>query len=189
MGKMFVEPRPIFIRSKGRRDPGFDGIQPQQMRGKTVERSDLRLLDIREARLQPWPRSRRSSSHIACEGRRRRRFRCRSQKVFARPPRSLNARSRSRKRSFISVAALFVKVKATICDRSSGSVRRMSRYRSRLTSRVVFPVPAPAITTTLRSKVVAAAIASRLVRYGRGFSHAATFSDRRLRSNPACGER
>src|SRR5574337_927255 len=53
VGEMFLEARPVFVRLKRRRDACFDGIQSQQMRGETVERADLRLLDVAKGRLGP----------------------------------------------------------------------------------------------------------------------------------------
>ena len=49
-----------------------------------------------------------------------------------------------------------MKVSATISFTGTGDGSRTSRFTHRSTSSVVLPVPAPAVTTTLRSKVVTA---------------------------------
>src|SRR5437867_6023787 len=62
----------------------------------------------------------------------------------------------SRRRILISLAALFMNVSATTCDSGTASGDLTSRCTRRVISKVVLPVPALAVTTTFRSKVVAA---------------------------------
>ncbi len=50
---MFVKPRTVFVRLKGRCDPGLNRVQAQEMRGKTMQRSNLRLLDVTKRGIGP----------------------------------------------------------------------------------------------------------------------------------------
>src|SRR5437899_1852522 len=72
----------------------------------------------------------------------------------------LAARSskRSCRRILISFAALIINVSATISGSGTGSGDFTTRWTSRSTRSVVLPVPAPAVTTTFRSNVVAASV-------------------------------
>src|ERR671918_2230233 len=81
-----------------------------------------------------------------------------SRKAFRARSFSPSLLSSARSRSFISLAALFVNVSPTISPMVGGSGWRSRRCNRRLTKRVVFPVPAPAVTTMLRSVAVAARV-------------------------------